>query len=196
MVESSAVADRRGQLLERLADAIAEGGIEGVSIRDLAGRAGVAIGTVQYHFSTKTDLLIAAWHHVAEQAGRRFHESGVTALGPEERLLGLTELLLTPSADDRLARMWLALVARAAHDPRIAALHRGQWQETEDILAAALTSANPDRANESRDAAGELLALLDGLSVAVLTEPTRMTPARSRRLARSWVRDWLVQPAR
>ncbi|WP_084478978.1 TetR/AcrR family transcriptional regulator [Nocardia jejuensis] len=188
---TAAGADRRTQLLDRLADAIAENGIEGVSIRDLAARAGVSIGTVQYYFATKTDLLGAAWYHVRDQAIARFHQSGVVDLPPDERLIGLTELLLTPAPDHRLSRMWLALVARAAHDPLIAALHREQWQDTEDVLCLALGKANQARVDESRDGAAELLALLDGLSIAVLTEPERVSPERARRIARGWVRRWI-----
>lgn len=184
--------DRRAQLLDRLADAIAEGGIEGVSIRDLAQRAGVSIGTVQYYFSTKTELLTAAWYHVRDQAIERFDQSGIDELEPRERLLGVTEVLLTPTPEHRLSRMWLALVARAAHDPGIAALHREQWAGTAGMLDRLLAAANPARAAESADAATELLGLLDGLSIAVLTEPDRVSPQRGRRIARAWVRRWLA----
>lgn len=183
--------DRRAELLERLADAIAENGIEGVSIRDLATRAGVSIGTVQYHFSTKTELLVAAWHHVRSQASQRFLRSGVLEFPPQDQLLSLTELLLPPTPDDRLTRVWLALVARAAHDPLIADLHREQWRETSELLARVLARAAPARADESGDAATELLALLDGLAIAVITEPDRISPEHARRLARNRVRQWL-----
>ncbi|WP_225728437.1 MULTISPECIES: TetR/AcrR family transcriptional regulator [unclassified Nocardia] len=183
--------DRRGQLLDRFADAIADGGIEGVSIRDLAARAQVSIGTVQYYFATKADLLMAAWQHMRDQADARLRRSGIADLEPGEMLFGLAEFLLPPTREDRLSRVWLALVARAAHDRRIAEVHREQWRETEDLLARVLARANPAREAESRDAAAELLALLDGLAIAVLTEPARVAPERARRIARGWVRAWL-----
>ncbi|WP_330184738.1 TetR/AcrR family transcriptional regulator [Nocardia sp. NBC_01503] len=183
--------DRRGDLLDRLADAIAENGIEGVSIRDLATRAGVSIGTVQYYFSTKSALLQAVWLHVREQAAQRFTSSGVVDMEPAEQLRKLTELLLAPSHEHRLSRVWLALAARAAHDPQIAALHREQWVGTEDLLDRVLARANPARATESADAAAALLALLDGLSISVLTEPDRMPPERAARIGAAWVDSWL-----
>ncbi|MBF6172639.1 TetR/AcrR family transcriptional regulator [Nocardia blacklockiae] len=182
--------DRRRALLDRLAEVIAEDGIEGVSIRTLAARAGVSIGTVQYYFSTKNDLLLKVWEHVRDEATRRFLESGVADLPPLDRLHRLTDLLIAPAADDILARVWLALAARAAHDPEIAALHRGQWQRTEDILARALAAVHPARADENPDAAAELLALLDGLTIAILTEPDRMPTARATRIARRWTDAW------
>ncbi|QIS04403.1 TetR family transcriptional regulator [Nocardia brasiliensis] len=197
MVESRTAVDgtdRRAQLLERLADAIAEGGIEGVSIRDLAARAEVSVGTVQYHFATKTELLLSAWHHVRAQAAERFRQSGAPELAPAEQLFELTELLLSPAPDDRLTRVWLALVARATHDPEIAALHRAQWRDTEELLAGVLARVDPARTAESADAAAELLALLDGLTIATVTEPARMPAGRARRIARSWIHSWTATP--
>ncbi|MBS2534637.1 TetR/AcrR family transcriptional regulator [Catenulispora sp. NF23] len=193
----SLAADRRTELLDRLAEVIAENGIEGVSIRTLASRADVSIGTVQYYFATKDELLRAVWLHVREQAARDFLSTDFTELAPIDRLDRLVGLLVAPEADDRLARVWLALVARAAHDPAIAALHRGQWLETEGVLARALAAANPARAaepgDEVVDAAAELLALLDGLTIAVLTEPERMPAARAIRIARAWTGAWCAE---
>lgn len=187
---AGAAMDRRGQLLDRLADVIAENGIEGVSIRTLAARAEVSIGTVQYYFSTKTDLLHRVWEYVRDEAARRFDAATVAQLPPAQRLSRLVDLLIAPDSEDRLARVWFALVARAAHDPEIAALHRAQWQHTEELIARALVAVHPDRSAESADAAAELLALLDGLTLAVLTEPDRMPPARARRIGRDWTDRW------
>lgn len=181
---------RRRQLLDRLADVIAEDGIEGVSIRTLAGRAGVSIGTVQYYFATKNELLVRVWEYVRDEAAIRFDAKSVAKLPPTRRLAGLVDLLVAPSGDDRLARVWLALAARAAHDDRIARLHREQWQRTEELITRALVVVNPARADESVDAAAELLALLDGLTLSVLTEPDRMPPARARRIAGEWTERW------
>ncbi|WP_157185665.1 TetR/AcrR family transcriptional regulator, partial [Nocardia transvalensis] len=86
--------DRRRQLLDRLAEVIAEDGIEGVSIRTLASRAHVSIGTVQYYFSTKNDLLQRVWEHVRDEAARRFLDSGIADLPPAEQLQRLVDLLL------------------------------------------------------------------------------------------------------
>ncbi|MBF6330598.1 TetR/AcrR family transcriptional regulator [Nocardia transvalensis] len=186
-------ADRRRELLDRLADVIAEDGLEGVSIRTLAARADVSIGTVQYYFSTKNDLLQRVWEYVRDETADRFWGSGVAELAPAQRLERLTELLIPPDSEDRLTRVWLALVARAAHDPEIAALHRVQWQHMENLLAEALASANPKRADEAPEAAAEFLGLLDGFAIAVVTEPTRMPPARATRISRRWTTAWLAE---
>ncbi|MEY9903892.1 TetR/AcrR family transcriptional repressor of bet genes [Catenulispora sp. MAP12-49] len=203
--DAPAAPDRRTDLLDRLADLIAESGVEGVSIRTLATRAEVSIGTVQYYFATKDELLRAVWLHVREQSARRFRDPGTARLSPTEHLDQLIGLLLAPDPGDRLSRVWLALAARAAHDPGIAELHRDQWRETEELLARALAAVKaeklgvagdavdePDPADpaDPADAAAELLALLDGLTIAVLTEPERMPATRALRIARTWTASW------
>ncbi|GAB2721752.1 TetR/AcrR family transcriptional regulator [Nocardia thraciensis] len=189
-VPTAETIDRRRELLDRLAEVIAEDGIEGVSIRTLAARARVSIGTVQYYFSTKNDLLQRVWEHVRDEAARRFAASNAVGLPPRERLARLVDLLIAPGPDDVLARVWLALVARAAHDPEIAALHRGQWSAIEGLLARTLAAVNPSRADDAADAAAELLGLLDGVTIAILTEPDRMPSARATRIARAWTTAW------
>ncbi len=188
--KAAGVSDRRRQLLDRLADVIAEDGIEGVSIRTLAGRAGVSIGTVQYYFATKSELLQRVWEYVSDEVERRF-DPGAMARMPRRQLLSrLVDLLVAPGPDDRLARVWLALAARAAHDEEIARLHRRQWRHMEGLIARVLVAANPARVNESDDAAAELLGLCDGLTISVLTEPDRMPTARARRIAHAWTDRW------
>ncbi|MEV5651268.1 TetR/AcrR family transcriptional regulator [Nocardia sp. NPDC052254] len=184
------VSDRRRQLLDRLADVIAEDGIEGVSIRTLASRAGVSIGTVQYYFATKSDLLQRVWEYVSDEVQRRFDPEAMTRMPPRQLLSRLVDLLVAPGPDDRLARVWLALAARAAHDEEIARLHRRQWEQMEGLIARVLAAANPARTDESDDAGAELLGLLDGLTISVLTEPDRMPSARARRIAHAWTDRW------
>lgn len=172
---------RRIQLLEHLVDIIAESGIEGVSVRTLAARAEVAIGTVQYHFSTKADLLLAAWEHIRDEAAEGVPQPA--ALEPVEWLRALAHFLVPRTADDRLSLVWLAFAGYAAHNAAIGEAYRVQWQRVEGALVAALRGACPDRpADEIADTAAELLALADGLALAVMVEPGRMTADRAHRI--------------
>jgi len=50
-----------------------EGGYEAVQMRDVAARADVALGTVYRYFSSKDQLLAAAWTHWRSQLERRLH---------------------------------------------------------------------------------------------------------------------------
>ncbi|MGL5817052.1 MAG: TetR/AcrR family transcriptional regulator, partial [Phycicoccus sp.] len=48
------------RIVDAVIDLVAERGMEGVSVRAVAGRAGVSIGAVQHHFPTKEAMLLAA----------------------------------------------------------------------------------------------------------------------------------------
>src|SRR5262245_64675018 len=53
------VADRRQELVEAAFKTIAEKGLEGLRIRDVASAAGVDHSTIHHYFATKQDLLTA-----------------------------------------------------------------------------------------------------------------------------------------
>ena len=169
-------------LLRTLVDLVAEGGLEAVSVRRLAERAGVSIGAVQHHFPTKDALLLAAMEHVSAAFGAdllaRLHPGAAPAEGLRTlalRLVGLEE------GDRATTAVWLAFVARAVVDEPTAQVHRREWRQVEEMIAAGLSAAAPHRPAPADDAAG-LLALLDGLAIAVAVEPERMPPARAARI--------------
>ena len=65
--------ERRARLTEVLLAVVSEVGLEGASIRAVAARAGVSIGTVQHYFATKDEMLLYAYRHVGRTSatGRR-----------------------------------------------------------------------------------------------------------------------------
>ncbi|HWS39362.1 MAG TPA: TetR/AcrR family transcriptional regulator [Actinoplanes sp.] len=52
-------------LLEAAAAAFVESGVD-VAVRDIAGRAGVGVGTIYRHFPTRADLIVAVYQHQVE----------------------------------------------------------------------------------------------------------------------------------
>lgn len=57
--------ERRTQILEAAAQVFSDHGYHGATIRQIAERAGLAEGTIYLYFSSKRDLLLTAWEHVA-----------------------------------------------------------------------------------------------------------------------------------
>src|SRR5579875_1949448 len=57
--------ERRTRILETAIQLASEGGYDAVQMRDVAGQAGVALGTLYRYFSSKDQLLAAAWAHWA-----------------------------------------------------------------------------------------------------------------------------------
>ena len=61
----------RDDLTDALIRVVVAAGLDAVSIRTVAREAGVSIGTVQYHFATKDDLLLAAYQRAIDQVALR-----------------------------------------------------------------------------------------------------------------------------
>ncbi len=166
-------------LLDTVVTLIVRDGLEAVSVRRVAAAAGVSIGAVQHHFPTKDAMLLAAMDLVATQ-GARDLDRIVAARPPAEALRASVHLLagLEPGGRDGTA-VWLAFVARACSDDTVAARHARQWARAEALFAELLVAAGAAGAG---DRAAELLALVDGVAVALAVEPARMPAERARRL--------------
>jgi len=180
--------------IERAAVAlVADDGLDGVSVRKVATRAGVSAGLVQHHYPTKQALLMAAMGSVDAVVAQRLATlPGQLSAG--QRLRALAREILPLDAERAVeGRVWLAFVARAAVDPATAAAHTASWQQLEDAIAALLAGhrGHPSPEQDDRDRAALLLAGLDGLAVTAVSEPARLPPARTARLADRLLSDAL-----
>ena len=61
----------REDIAAALIRVVAEQGLDAVSIRTVAREAGVSIGSVQYHFATKDDLLLGAYERAIDNVVAR-----------------------------------------------------------------------------------------------------------------------------
>jgi AcrR family transcriptional regulator len=154
----------RQRLLDALVNLTASQGLDGVSIREVAAAAGVSIGTVQYHCHNKDQMLVSAPISTPdEKIGSRLNRALL-------ELLPLDEVRRTES------RVYLAFAARAAVVPSLAKVQHTFLTELRDQCAAALQAAR--KAGETRSdvdpdqAAAGIAALVDGLLVHLLTDPT------------------------
>jgi TetR/AcrR family transcriptional regulator, cholesterol catabolism regulator len=78
--------DRADDILDAAIELAAEGGFENVRQRDVAARAGVALGTLYKRFSSKEELLAAALARRAEDLERRMDRVPARGKRPETRL--------------------------------------------------------------------------------------------------------------
>lgn len=185
-------------VLDAAVACIAETGLERASIRQIAARASVSIGAVQHHYPTKDALLSAAMTHLEHLYRDRLARSTDDAAPPAERLRRTVHALVPDGPDDRRASaLWVAFVSRAAVHPPTAEQHRRLWQRAEDgiahLAAAALDESGTVPSGRARDTAAALLALADGLSVAALLEPARVSDERAHHLVDAAV-DALLRP--
>ncbi|MGW6915325.1 TetR/AcrR family transcriptional regulator [Kitasatospora sp. NPDC054939] len=167
--------ERRRVIAEAVCRLADESGLEGVTVRDVADRAGLSMGAVQRCFRTKEEMLLFALAHVGGQIGRRVRarlagspaQSAASAVG-----YAAGELALLRPEHRSEARVWLAFVAGAAVSEPLAAALRTSCTAVEDDLFVPLLAQAGVGDGDAEAVAREartLLALVDGLTVHRLT---------------------------
>jgi TetR/AcrR family transcriptional regulator len=161
--------ERRAQLIDTTIDLVTEHGYAAASLARIAQAAGVAKGTVVYHFTTKDAVLKAAYQHVLTALVADVGQA-VDAVPPEQAPSTYVRRMIGHFAGHpQHARMIVeARLHQAAHDdsPASAAGHpsEARWQPLAALLAGA--RQNRDRTGELRT----LAVLVGGMIDAVVAE--------------------------
>lgn len=167
MKELSSRPGPAASILDALLVVVAEHGLERATVREVAGAAAVAIGTVQHYFPTKDDLVSAAFTEVVRHIETRVQ---AIPLGPDPHAnlhALLQELLPLDDRRRREARIQLAFAAKATTSPALAAVQRAALDDVRRALATAFGAAwaQPAEAPRCVLAATAALAAVDGLAL-------------------------------
>jgi AcrR family transcriptional regulator len=183
----------RHNLLSHTAAALAECGYAGTTTQEVCRRAQVSRGTLQYHFPTRTDLLVGALDFVLTSAVDSFvaeaARDGLTAAdlvprmwthwqGPaltawlELAVASRTEPELRAPMQEVMAAFDQRIHATFAHlfgDEAIAQQHR---RSAPLLLFAILNGLSVSRAYEAPGQSDDILALTQQLSMSFLGSPS------------------------
>lgn len=171
---------RRAQIAEAVCALIADHGLEAVSLRDVATRAGVSMGRVQHYFRTKDDMLRFALEYVGEHdaAGVRERLAALAEPGPREVARAVLGGLLTASPEGAARqRVGVAFQARALVEPGLARFLLQGYAGIQGVLEDLLRAHGPEGNDAARDAA-VLMALAEGLRLQSLLG--HLAPERAR----------------
>ncbi|MEW2487352.1 TetR family transcriptional regulator C-terminal domain-containing protein [Streptomyces sp. NPDC048411] len=179
----------RDGILQAAVELIARDGFDGVRISDIAAHAGVSTALVHYHFTGRDRLLTDALAYSLTRAEARLEGRTHSAerQAPAERLADLVDFGLPLTHDDVLeCRLWSELEIRSAGSGELTAA----LAELRRRVLAPLVAAVEDgldcgdfRDCDPRDAATVAMALLDGLTNRLLTDPGALSLDDARRLA-------------
>ncbi len=126
---------RRAAIVTAAAELITEIGVDAITHRLVAARAGVPLGATTQYFATLDDLREAALalmvSHVETQMQRTREALAETGATPA----ALAALVSQALADARAIRADRAVVTAAVHDPKLRALAQTWSQEIIGILA-------------------------------------------------------------
>jgi AcrR family transcriptional regulator len=137
-------AARRNRVLDAALALAAEGGYDAVQMRDVAGRAQVALGTIYRYFSSKDHLLAACqlelWKHQAERFMQR-PPDGTTAA---DRVTNV--LARAMRGAEREPRRTAALItATSSPDPAVRECQAEIMGIMDQVLSEAMTGVDDDR---------------------------------------------------
>ncbi|MBY0689077.1 TetR family transcriptional regulator [Microbacterium marinilacus] len=180
---------RREQVVASARAVIAERGLSRTSLRDIAARAGVSLGTVTYHFTGIDEILSA----VVVRESERFYGGIVRAVDAEEDPRRALSLLIDPLFGDSTEledhwRIWSDYWAAVARRPEIADAYADRIRHWEDCCARTIRrgiDAGAFRPVDPEEAALKLAAYADGLGAQRAQGVAGLTAAD----ARSWLAE-------
>lgn len=172
MARPSVEAERREQILRSACAVIAQRGVVGLRVADVARGAGVSPGIVHYYFDTKLDLVRAAFEDNFVRSLER--RAGVLdADGAAVPALHAMIESYLPVGEETVKawHVWVELWAAALQDEALHEIHDrtyGQWRS----LVADLVRRGQERGElvtgDPAAYANMLVSMLDGLAVQVL----------------------------
>jgi TetR/AcrR family transcriptional repressor of bet genes len=161
---------RRQDLIAATLDCIADYGIQGATVRQIADRAGVTPGLIRHYFVSKELMFQAAYREVVNTMFESAIKAADAVTG--DPLARFRILLLVnfqePIVDQRMLSLWATFISQTGVDPALAAIHRESYlsyrDSLESLLADAITSAGRTiDADERRGLAIAINGLIDGL---------------------------------
>jgi AcrR family transcriptional regulator len=174
--------ERREEIVAAAGRLIARQGLEAATVRAIAAEAGFSSGVIDHYFADKDDLLLQALAASHRRISARFSRVTRGRWGLAAVRALLADNLPTDSTRRDETRMEVQFWARSLGDEalldvqrRETAAFRGQLRKHLDEAVAAGElggTVDPD------DALERLLALMDGISVRAVIEPSRLPPAR------------------
>ncbi|MBL0372652.1 TetR family transcriptional regulator C-terminal domain-containing protein [Rhizobium sp. KVB221] len=161
---------RRQDLVGATLDCIAEFGLQGATVRQIAERAGVTPGLIRHYFLSKELMFQAAYREVVntmfETASKAADEH---AADPMFRLKTFVlSNFQAPIIDARMLSLWATFISQIGVDPALAAIHRESYLSYRDTLEQLLADAMAATGRTLSAAEGRPLAiaingLIDGL---------------------------------
>ncbi len=161
--------ERREDLIAATLDCIAELGIQGATVRQIATRAGVTGGLIRHYFASKDQMLHAAYRKVMNGMTETAIAAAIEGETAKARLRRFIVANVTPPVTDpRTLSLWAAFISHIQVDPSFAAIHRENYLAFLESLETLLLAYFQEEgriveARECRRLAVSLNALVDGL---------------------------------
>ena len=189
---------RREALIAAAIELFAEGGAAAATVRAIAERAGVTPGLIRHYFTTKEDLVRAAYASVMTRMTEE-SENAATPSGedPAVRLLAFVAVSLRPPVmDAERVGLWAGFLHQVWRDAEMRGVHEATYLAYRNRLEA-LIVALPGQGNPgtARALAIACNGVIDGLWMEGGMLPAAFAPGELETIGLSAVRAILGLPA-
>lgn len=181
--------ERRQQVVEVVEDLVAETGVEGLTVRNVAQRAGCSTSIVSHYFASKLDLFLHTRRVVRGRAQARLLEEVEKG---SDLLTALGTLLPKDAAGKRDWHTWLAFWGMAPVNPEVTEEHQSGAAEAREIFSTMM--ANARASGEITDTGTpemddiKIQIILNGIATLVLQEEDNWPAERQVDLLRDLLR--------
>ncbi|MFC9611781.1 TetR/AcrR family transcriptional regulator [Streptomyces sp. NPDC056938] len=183
---------RREALVDAAGRAIAERGLEGLRIKDIAAEAGMSAGSVLYYYPEMDELVLEVHRGAVERylAARQSAVDGAT--GAVARLRALVGSGLPGGSGDAVHGLLFELHRRAdrssGHATLMASLFAREVALYATVLEVGAAVGEFTLTEPVADLARNLVALEDGYGLHIVSRNTELTPDVARRLLLGYAR--------
>lgn len=118
----AAKADRRESVVRAAIDVIAEKGLVGTRVADIAARAGMSAGHVLYYFDGKSEIFTRALRTIEDDLREQAQAAFEDLPAATDRWTWLIEQAAPTGPGDVRVLLWMEAWARAPRDPGVSAL--------------------------------------------------------------------------
>ena len=141
-------AARRTRVIDAALELAAEGGYDAVQMRDVAGRAQVALGTIYRYFSSKDHLLAACQVELWEAQAASLHDRPPSGASAADRVVSVLTRAMR-GAETEPQRTAALVTASASPDPAVRECQAEMMAIMDAVLLAAMHDhVDPMRAEE------------------------------------------------
>jgi len=188
--------DRRKILIAATLKCLSEEGHEGLSTRKISAAAGISVGLINHHYTSKEELVAQAYETLTisllEAAKEAVDQAGDNA---RDQLIAMVKSMFSrPMLDPGVLRCWLVFWGMIDRGTILKSVHDRTYSDyrvfVEGLLARLAVDYKMPLLDISLAAIG-LLALVDGLWIEWCLSPTSFGPDAAVRLCVAWI-DALV----
>lgn len=184
--------DRRAQLINATIDSIATNGFDNTTMASVTKIAGVSVGLVNFHFSTKEALFEQTLRFLAEEHRDLWKESYEKAeLNPAAKLLAICEAHFDPRiCSPKKLAVWFAFYGhttnRSKYREIMAEIDPERWNLSTDLLQT-IIDAEAHTVFSATEIAHHLEAMYDGFCLNVLMYPDQFSHSEARTTIRKYL---------